>query len=134
MPRPHTTLTRTSLSHGSGVSCPVVKTCGYTSHAPTQCPSANRALSVGASTFPPSMPPKTARIQAPDFPLLLVGGSSAAGEPRETGPAWMLRLTLVTVTPSLLALERSLFYKVGLFFFQFLLKDFILTEAFLCLA
>lgn len=50
------------------------------------------------------------------------------------GPAWMLRLTLVTVTPSLLALERSLFYKVGLFFFQSLLKDFILTEAFLCLA
>lgn len=30
----------------------------------------------------------------------------------------MLRLTLVTVTPSLLALERSLFYKVGLFFFN----------------
>lgn len=80
------------------------------------------------------MPPKTARIQAPDFPLLLLGGSSAAGEPRETGPAWMLHLTLVTVTPSLLALERSLFYKVGLFFFQSLLKDFILTEAFLCLA
>lgn len=32
------------------------------------------------------------------------------------GPAWTLRLTRVTVTPSLLVLERPLFYKVGLFF------------------